>query len=32
MATTSHQCEHNTSSNAVEQTRFEHHKCKKILQ
>ena len=30
MATTSHQCEHHTSSNAAEQTRFEHHKCKKL--
>ena len=28
MATTSHQCEHHTSSNAAEQTRFEHDKCK----
>ena len=30
MATTSHQCEHHTSSNAAEQTRFEHDKCKKL--
>ena len=30
MATTSHQCKHHTSSNATEQIRFEHYKCKKI--
>ena len=30
MATTSHQYEHETSSNAAEQTRFEHDKCKKL--
>ena len=29
MATTSHQWEHHTSSNAAEPTRFEHHQCKK---
>ena len=31
MATTSHQCEHHTSLNAAEQTRFEHRKCKEKL-
>ena len=30
MATTSHQCEHHASSNAAEQTRFEHDKWKKL--
>ena len=29
MATTSHQWEHHTSSNAAEPTRFEHHQSKK---
>ena len=28
MATTSQQCEHHTSSNDAEQTRFEHDRCK----
>ena len=32
MATTSHQCEHHTPSNAAQQTRFEYNKCKKTLQ
>ena len=32
MATTSHQYGHHPSSNAAEQTWFEHSKCKKTLQ
>ena len=31
MARTSYQSKHHTSSNAAEQTRFQHHKCKKIF-
>ena len=30
MARTSYQSKHHTSSNAAEQTRFQHHKCKKL--